>query len=229
MTESIIRFEQVSRVYPMGTRMLCALDNVSLDICVGEFIAVVGASGSGKSTLLNLASGIDKPTSGAVWVAGQRIDGMAENALAKWRRHHIGIVFQFFQLLPTLTALENVLLPLELSGARQNGSRQKAEQALARVGLTDRASQLPSELSGGEQQRVAIARALVNEPPILLADEPTGNLDSTTAQNIIDLLGELAATGRTIMLVTHEEQLARAAQRRVRMQDGRIVESTGWA
>jgi putative ABC transport system ATP-binding protein len=218
----IIKFEQVARVYTMGARTLYALAGVSLDIYPGEFVAVVGASGSGKSTLLNMAGGIDKPTAGAVWVEGLRIDGLDENTLAKWRRDHVGIVFQFFQLLPTLTALENVALPLELRGAARNGFRQKAEQALGRVGLAERARQLPSELSGGEQQRVAIARALINDPPILLADEPTGNLDSATSQNIIELLGQVAASGKTILLVTHEERLARAAGRIIHMRDGRI-------
>jgi putative ABC transport system ATP-binding protein len=222
MTEPIIKFENVTRVYAMGTRILYALCEVSLQVCPGEFVAVVGPSGSGKSTLLNMAGGIDKPTSGQVWVAGRRIDGMDENALAKWRRDHVGIVFQFFQLLPTLTALENVMLPLELRGGNLNGSRRKAEEALLRVSLAERAQQLPSELSGGEQQRVAIARALINDPPLLLADEPTGNLDSATTQTIIDLLGELADSGKTIMLITHEERLAETAHRIVRMRDGRI-------
>jgi putative ABC transport system ATP-binding protein len=220
--DSIIKFVDVTRVYTMGRRTLYALCQVTLEILAGEFVAVVGPSGSGKSTLLNMAGGIDKPTSGEVWVAGDRIDGMSENSLAKWRRDRVGIVFQFFQLLPTLTALENVMLPLELRGAGVNGSRQKAEAALSRVGLDERAQQLPSELSGGEQQRVAIARALINDPPILLADEPTGNLDSMTTRSIIDLLGELARTGKTILLITHEEQLAEAAHRTVHMRDGKI-------
>ncbi len=208
----------------MGARTLRALDSVSLQVDPGEFTAIVGASGSGKSTLLNLAAGIDKPTTGEVWVAERRIDLLGENALAKWRRSHVGIVFQFFQLLPTLTALENVRLPLELSGAAREGLAEKAEGALARVGLADRMAQLPSELSGGEQQRVAIARALINDPPLLLADEPTGNLDSATSGTIINLLCELAAAGKTILLVTHEEHLARAARRVVRMRDGRIID-----
>lgn len=220
--QPIIKFDNVTRVYKMGARTLYALCEVTLDVLEGEFVAVVGPSGSGKSTLLNMAGGIDKPSSGQVWVAGQRIDGMDENSLAKWRRDHVGIVFQFFQLLPTLTALENVMLPLELRGSGGNGSRQKAQTSLARVGLAERGDQLPSELSGGEQQRVAIARALINEPPILLADEPTGNLDSTTTRAIIGLLSELAAAGKTILLITHEEELARAAHRKVRVRDGKI-------
>ncbi len=222
MMEPIVKFENVTRVYTMGTRTLYALCSVSLQIQMGEFVGVIGPSGSGKSTLLNMAGGIDKPTSGEVWVAGQRIDGMDENALAKWRRDHVGIVFQFFQLLPTLTALENVMLPLELRGGGLDGFRWKAAEALSRVGLADRAQQLPSELSGGEQQRVAIARALINDPPLLLADEPTGNLDSATTGTIIGLLGELANTGKTILLITHEEKLAQRAHRIVRMRDGKI-------
>lgn len=222
LAEPIIKFENVTRVYRMGVRTLYALCEVSLEVMPGEFVAVVGPSGSGKSTLLNMAGGIDKPTSGQVWVAGQRIDGLDENSLAKWRRDHVGIVFQFFQLLPTLTALENVMLPLELKGSGGNASRQKAKASLARVGLTDRMDQLPSELSGGEQQRVAIARALINDPPILLADEPTGNLDSVTTRAIIELLAGLAAAGKTILLITHEEELARVAHRTVHVRDGKI-------
>lgn len=220
----IITVINASRLYKMGARTLTALDDVSLDIRGGEFVAIVGPSGSGKSTLLNIIGGIDKPTAGQVWVAEERIDRLSENSLAIWRRTHVGIVFQFFQLLPTLTALENVTLPLELSGAAHNGYRARAAQILARVGLADRETQLPSELSGGEQQRVAIARALVNDPPILLADEPTGNLDTTTAMSIVDLLRELAQAGKTIVLITHEQNLAQAAGRVVRMRDGKIEE-----
>lgn len=220
----IITVKNASRLYTMGARTLTALDDVSLEVIAGEFVAIVGPSGSGKSTLMNVIGGIDKPTAGQVWVAQERIDRLSENALAIWRRTHVGIVFQFFQLLPTLTALENVTLPLELSGAARNGYRSRAARMLARVGLTDRETQLPSELSGGEQQRVAIARALVNDPPILLADEPTGNLDTTNAMSIVDLLGELAQSGKTIVLITHEQNLARAAGRIVRMRDGKIEE-----
>src|SRR5919199_4438169 len=220
--EPLISLKKVSRVYTMGARTLHALREVSLEIGAGEFVAMVGPSGSGKSTLLNLIGGIDKPTTGEVWVQGRRIDPLDENALAKWRREHVGIVFQFFQLLPTLTALENVMLPLELRGATRDGYRDRAEAMLARVGLAERASQLPSELSGGEQQRVAIARALVNDPPILLADEPTGNLDTATAGSIIELLAELGRTGKTIVLITHELNLAQSAHRIIHMRDGRI-------
>ncbi len=224
----LIRLENVTRAYVMGGRTLYALRGVSLYIHAGEFVAIVGPSGSGKSTLLNLIGGIDKPDTGSVWVGDQQIDVLNENALAKWRGEHVGIVFQFFQLLPTLNALENVMLPMELRGTLGNhraSRHDRALAALARVGLSERATQLPSELSGGEQQRVAIARALANDPPILLADEPTGNLDTETGQLVIALLLELNRTGKTIILVTHEEGLARAASRRVRVRDGHIVET----
>ncbi len=220
---ALIDVRNATRMYTMGTRTLYALRDVSMTVAHGEFVAVVGPSGSGKSTLLNLVSGIDKPTSGEVWVDGTRIDTLGENALAIWRRNHIGIVFQFFQLLPTLTALENVSLPMELRGDARQNRRARAEAMLERVGLGARMAQLPSELSGGEQQRVAIARALVNDPPLLLADEPTGNLDSANAEGILTLLHELAETGKTILLITHELNLARAAQRMVVMRDGGIV------
>ncbi|CAG0957159.1 sulfonate transport system ATP-binding protein [Anaerolineae bacterium] len=226
MQETLIRFENVTRVYTMGQRKLFALREVSLAIAAGEFVAIVGPSGSGKSTFLNLISGIDKPDTGRVFVDEREVSAMGENALAKWRGAKIGIVFQFFQLLPTLTALENVMLPMELRNTFSNHRRERANTALARVGLAERAAQLPSELSGGEQQRVAIARALANDPPILLADEPTGNLDSDTGKRVVELLGELNRAGKTIVLVTHEETLARAASRVVPMRDGRVVEES---
>ncbi|MBI4787481.1 MAG: ABC transporter ATP-binding protein [Chloroflexi bacterium] len=223
---SVIRLENVTRAYTMGGRTLYALRGVSLDIGAGEFLAIVGPSGSGKSTLLNLIGGIDKPDTGHVWVDQIHVSAMGENALAKWRGDKIGIVFQFFQLLPTLNALENVMLPMELRNSFANNRRARARAVLERVGLGDRATQLPSELSGGEQQRVAIARALANDPPILLADEPTGNLDTETGQRVIELLAELNQAGKTIVLVTHEEQLARTAKRVIRVRDGHIVEQT---
>jgi len=224
MQTSLIRLHNVTRAYTMGARKLYALRDATLEIRAGEFVAVVGPSGSGKSTLLNLVGGIDKPDTGSVWVNDSQVDTMSENALAKWRGRYIGIVFQFFQLLPTLTALENVMLPMELRNTFSDHRRERALTSLERVGLADRATQLPSELSGGEQQRVAIARALVNDPPILLADEPTGNLDSETGARIVALLAELNRAGKTIILVTHEETLARAASRIVRVRDGRVME-----
>ena len=222
--DPFIRLENVTRSYTMGQRQLFALRNVSLEIRAGEFVAVVGPSGSGKSTLLNLIGGIDKPDSGSVWVDGMHVNIKSENTLAKWRGEKIGIVFQFFQLLPTLTALENVILPMELRHSFSNHRAERAAAALARVGLAERATQLPSELSGGEQQRVAIARALANDPPILLADEPTGNLDTETGSSVVELLAELNRGGKTIILVTHEETLARAASRIIRVRDGHLQE-----
>ncbi len=222
---ALIRLEHVTRAYAVGARQLFALRDVSLEINAGQFVAIVGPSGSGKSTLLNLIGGIDKPDTGSVCVAGTPVNTLGENALAKWRGEKIGIVFQFFQLLPTLTALENVMLPMELRNSYGAQRRERAREALARVGLADRATQLPSELSGGEQQRVAIARALVNDPPILLADEPTGNLDSETGSRVVTLLADLNRGGKTIVLVTHEETLARSTGRVVRVRDGQLCEA----
>jgi len=223
MQTPLIQIEKVTRAYVMGARTLYALRDVSLTIHAGEFVAIVGPSGSGKSTLLNIIGGIDKPNAGRVCVAGVEISALGENALARWRGEHVGIVFQFFQLLPTLTALENVMLPMELRNAFPNDRRARALNALMRVGLSERANQLPSELSGGEQQRVAIARALINDPPILLADEPTGNLDTQTSEQVIKLFSDLHRAGKTIVLVTHEHALAHVASRIAFMRDGRIV------
>jgi putative ABC transport system ATP-binding protein len=220
--QHLIRLEGVSRVYQLGQRTLTALCDVDLSIDAGEFVAVVGPSGSGKSTLLNVISGIDRPTSGRVIVGGVEVSRLDENSLARWRGETIGIVFQFYQLLPTLTALENVLLPMEFRGTFPGRRRERALAALATVDLADKADQLPSELSGGEQQRVAIARALANDPPILLADEPTGNLDSASGQRVVELLAGLHRAGKTIVLVTHEEHLTAVAGRVIQMQDGRI-------
>lgn len=222
--DPLIKLDHVTRAYFVGVRTLYALHDVSLEIRPGEFIALVGPSGSGKSTMLNLIGGIDKPDEGNVWVDGFQVNVQNENTLSKWRGGKIGIVFQFFQLLPTLTALENVMLPMELRNTFSNHRRERAAAALERVGLAERATQLPSELSGGEQQRVAIARALANDPPILLADEPTGNLDSETGARIVELLAELNHAGKTIVLVTHEEALARVAERIVRVRDGHVAE-----
>ncbi len=205
-----------------------ALREVSLRVQRGEFVAVVGPSGSGKSTLLNLIAGIDRPTGGEVWVKGRRIDTLSENALARWRGAEVGIVFQFFQLLPTLTVFENVLLPMQLRslwGATSDPDRTR--DILAQVGMSPHLDKLPSELSGGERQRVALARALINDPPILIADEPTGNLDSKTGADIIRLFRAQHAAGKTVILVTHERRLANVATRRVRMLDGRIQPGDG--
>ena len=227
MTEhqnAFIKLNQVTRSYAVGTRRLYALWDISLDIRAGEFVAIVGPSGSGKSTLLNLIGGIDKPDEGDVFVDNFHVNAQSENALARWRGAKIGIVFQFFQLLPTLTALENVMLPMELRNTFREHRRARAYTTLEQVGLADHASKLPSELSGGEQQRVAMARALANDPPILLADEPTGNLDTDTGSRIVQMLADLNQAGKTIILVTHEEALARAASRIVHVRDGHLSE-----
>jgi putative ABC transport system ATP-binding protein len=224
--EALIQLRDVVKVYQMGRKEFVALKGVTLDIYKGEFVSIVGPSGSGKSTILNVITGIAKPTSGRVWVGGMAIDRLSENELAKWRGDTVGIVFQFFQLLPTLTALENVVLPLDLMG-KIKGSQAKQEWALeclARVGLASHAHHLPSELSGGEQQRVAIARALVNDPPILLADEPTGNLDSAAGEAVVQLLADLHHQGKTVILITHDRSLAGQAERIVQVLDGRFVE-----
>jgi putative ABC transport system ATP-binding protein len=224
--KALIQLRDVVKVYQMGRREFVALKGVTLDIYAGEFVSIVGPSGSGKSTILNITTGITKPTSGQVWVGGIAIDHLSENELAKWRRDNVGIVFQFFQLLPTLTALENVVLPLDLMG-KVKGTKAKQEwalQCLTRVGLESHAHHLPGELSGGEQQRVAIARALANDPPILLADEPTGNLDSEAGEAVVQLLADLHRQGKTVILITHDRSLAGRAERIVQILDGLIVE-----
>ncbi len=222
-----IRLEKVEKVYPMGQRRYQALGGVDLEIRPGEFAAIVGPSGSGKSTILNMITGIDRPSAGTVTVGSTRLDTLNENRLARWRGEYIGIVFQFFQLLPTLTALENVLLPLHLRGvkARWQGeeARQRALANLELVGLSNHAHHLPAELSGGEQQRVAIARALANDPPILVADEPTGNLDTQTGEKIFSIFRRLSQEGKTIIYVTHDQHLAEQAARLIQVRDGLIV------
>ncbi len=222
-----IKLVDVEKVYPMGPRQYQALKGINLDIKPGEFVAIVGPSGSGKSTILNIISGIDHPSQGTVTVGGTQLSRLNENRLARWRGEFIGIVFQFFQLLPTLTALENVMLPLHLRGfkARWQGPelRRRALANLDLVGLLDHAGHLPAELSGGEQQRVAIARALANDPPLIVADEPTGNLDTLTGEMIFSIFRRLAAEGKTIVYVTHDEKLARQASRLVQVRDGLIA------
>ncbi|MDQ7030845.1 MAG: ABC transporter ATP-binding protein [Ardenticatenia bacterium] len=215
---AVVRLERVSRHFRAGQEIVRALDDVSMTVAPGEFVAIVGPSGSGKSTLLSLIAGLDRPTSGQVWVAGQRIDRLDEDALARWRRRGVGIVFQFFQLLPTLTALENVMLPLALAG--HPDPRARATALLERLEVGNRLHHLPAELSGGEQQRVAIARAVANRPPLLLADEPTGNLDARTGHTIMAILEDLHRQGQTILLVTHDTRLAARADRRLELRDG---------
>ena len=220
---ALIEIRDLRKVYPMGGEEVRALDGVDLDLERGEYVAVMGASGSGKSTLMNLLGCLDTPTSGHYRLNGTPVEELDDEALAAIRNKEIGFVFQTFNLLPRTSALENVELPLVYSGMPRRERRQRARQALERVGLGDRVEHRPNELSGGQRQRVAIARALVNEPSILLADEPTGNLDSATSAEIMELFGELSAAGNTIILVTHEAEIAAHCRRQVVMRDGRIL------
>jgi len=218
----MIQIESMTKLYQMGDSVVRALDGVDLQIEQAEFVGITGASGSGKSTLMHLIGCLDRPTQGAYRLAGRRVDQLADRRLAKIRSEYIGFVFQTFNLVNRTSALDNVRLPLIY--ARRHSTRKLAMRALERVGLARRAGHKPSELSGGERQRVAIARALVNNPPLLLADEPTGNLDSRTGEQILELFHGLHADGVTIVLVTHEMAMAAQAQRVIRMRDGRIVE-----
>ncbi len=222
---SIIRTEDLARYYQMGPSVIRAVDGVSLEIERGEFVALLGSSGSGKSTLLNLLAGLDRPTRGRVQVAGRDLGTLNREELAAYRRHQVGMVFQAFNLVPRMTLEENVELPLRFAEVERSERAQRVQQALARVGLLHRLGHRPSELSGGEQQRAALARALVNRPSILLADEPTGNLDSRTGEEILSLLAEWNRTlGMTVVLVTHERPLAeRFAQRILQMADGKLL------
>jgi putative ABC transport system ATP-binding protein len=220
----LIELAGVEKVYRMGKVDYRALRGVDLSIAAGELVAVVGPSGSGKSTILNMITGIDRPTAGTVAVDGRRIDRLSEEELAVWRGANVGIIFQFFQLLPTLSALENAVLPLDF--ARRGSKRERFERArhnLELVGLGDKLDHLPAELSGGEQQRVAIARSLAADPRLIVGDEPTGNLDSVTADEMFDLLQRLNAEGKTILFVTHDRELAKRAQRVVTIRDGVVV------
>ena len=226
-TEVQVCTENISKVIASKSARTVILDSISFSISTGSLFAINGPSGSGKSTLLNILTGIDRPTTGRVLFAGQELGNMSENKLAKWRGRHVGIVFQFFQLLPTLTAQENVLLALELGGLIPHRQRrERAMECLELVGLEDYARRLPSELSGGQQQRVAIARALANDPPVLVADEPTGNLDSKTALQVFDLLETLTGRDKTVIFVTHDRDLAARAHDRLDLLDGRIVAGT---
>ncbi len=221
MTQPRIELRQLTRRLPSGDRELTILDHVDLTIEPGEFVAVLGPSGSGKSTLLALMAGLDRPTSGEIRIDGAPIQAMSEDELALLRRRKIGFVFQSFQLLSNLTARENVLLPIELLGLSNPFAR--AEELLAAVGLADRGHHYPSQLSGGEQQRVALARAFAARPPILLADEPTGNLDGATGRRVLELLTELRAReGTTLVLVTHDPAVAALAGRQIHLLDGRV-------
>jgi putative ABC transport system ATP-binding protein len=224
--QNVISLEGVTKTYQSSAPP--ALDHVTLTVAAGEVVAVMGPSGSGKSTLLNLIAGLDRPDSGTVTVAGQRIDKLGETALARFRARHVGIIFQFFNLLDDLTVWDNVLLPAQLAGAAKRAAKAKAAELLDRMGLGAHREHYPARLSGGQRQRVAIARSLVNSPELLLADEPTGALDTASGQEIGNLLRELNAGGQTLVLVTHDPALAsRYAARAVRIVDGRVATATG--
>ncbi len=222
MSTPVIDLIDVNKAYRSGTLSVQALQDVNLTIDVGEFVAIVGPSGSGKSTLMHIIGCLDVPTSGAYLLGGEDVSTLDEDRLAEIRNRQIGFVFQQFNLLPSLPAWRNVELPLAYSGMQRRERRERALAALAQVGLADRVDHRPGELSGGQQQRVAVARALVTEPALILADEPTGNLDSASSTEILALLNDLHSAGRTIVLITHDRDIAETAERRVRIFDGRL-------
>jgi ABC-type lipoprotein export system ATPase subunit len=223
---ALLAAQEVSKIYQMGSNSVTALDNVSLEINEGEFVAIQGTSGSGKSTLLNMLGGLDHPTKGEVFFASRPLGPFTKKEMARYRRYSVGMIFQNFNLIPTMTGRENVSLALAFGGLRGQQRRERSRELLARVGLGDRLEHKPSELSGGEQQRVAIARALANNPKVLLADEPTGNLDSIRARELLALMREMVnQDSLTILMVTHDHELANSfADRIVFMKDGKIVE-----
>ena len=224
--DALIDLKNVSKAYETEAGEFLALRNVNLQVDPGEFVAVIGKSGSGKSTLINMITGIDHPTGGDIVIADTKINGLSEGKMAQWRGKNMGIVFQFFQLLPTLTVLENVILPMDFCNLYS--SKERVKRALSLLEMVEipkaQAGKLPSQLSGGQQQRVAIARALANDPKIIAADEPTGNLDSKTAELVFDLFGRLVDSGKTIMMVTHDRDLAKKVQRTLVISDGEIIE-----
>jgi len=226
---SLVSLRDVRRDYALGAERVHALQGVTLDVDDGDYVSIVGPSGCGKSTLLNLIGVIDQPTSGTVEIGGRRVDDMSDWEATSFRLHNIGFVFQRFYLLPILSALENVALPMAEANMPREERRARAAELLAYVGLSNRERHRPAELSGGEQQRVAIARALANHPSLLLADEPTGELDAHTGAEVISLFQRLNADGTTIVVVTHDEDLADAARHKIHMRDGRIVDAIGEA
>jgi len=220
----LIELHQLVKIYDTSAGFFTALDGVDLTIEKGEFVSIVGKSGSGKTTLINMVTGIDQPTSGEIFVAGTAVHTLNENQIANWRGVTIGVVFQFFQLLPTLTVLENVRLPMDFCNIHSREERtRRAINLLELIGIAEHANKLPSRLSGGYQQRAAIARALANDPPIIATDEPTGNLDSRSAEVVIHLFDELVEKGKTILMVTHDAELSRRAMRTIHLADGKVI------
>ena len=220
----VVQVIEVVKSFPVGDSKVTVLKGISFDVTPGEFVSIVGPSGNGKSTLLNMITGIDRPTAGQVIVTGQEVHKLSENRLAAWRGQHVGIVFQFFQMLPALSLLQNIMLPMDL--ANKYAPRERRERAmhlLGLVGLQDQAHKLPGMVSGGQQQRAAIARALANDPELLVADEPTGNLDTRNANDVFDLFSKLIEQGKTLLVVTHDKDLARRVPRVVEIIDGRIT------
>jgi putative ABC transport system ATP-binding protein len=220
---SLISLQQVRKVYKTKAGPLEVLKGVDLNVNVGEFVAIVGPSGSGKSTLINMVTGIDRPTDGEVHIAGERLTHMNENQVAKWRGKNVGVVFQFFQLLPTLTVLENVMMPMNYTGTYKGKRRERALEMLELVDLPDVMNKYPSQISGGQQQRAAIARALVNDPKLIVGDEPTGNLDSVSAGLVFGLFEELVDQGKTIVMVTHDKDLAGMIPRVEEVRAGQLI------
>jgi putative ABC transport system ATP-binding protein len=220
---ALINLQDVVKTYETGAGDVTVLKDITLKVGEGEFIGVVGPSGSGKSTLLNMITGIDRPTGGEVFVGHEAVHTLSENQLARWRGRNIGVIFQFFQLLPTLTILENVMLPMDFCNVYKRRERkQRALHLLEQVGIAEHAHKLPSALSGGEQQRAAIARALANDPPLIVADEPTGNLDTATANEVFEMFDDLVEQGKTLMVVTHDRSLSARAERVLHLLDGRV-------
>lgn len=220
----IVRLEDVYKSYPMGDEEIRVLKGISFGVQAGSFLAIVGQSGNGKSTLLNMITGIDHPTSGKVVVAGHALHTMNENQLAGWRSQYMGIVFQFFQLIPSLNLLQNIIMPMDFAGRLSRAERRdRARDLLELVGLADQEQKLPANISGGQQQRAAIARALANDPPLIVADEPTGNLDNQTSEEVFSLFSKLVKQGKTLIMVTHNLELARRVPRRIEIENGLIA------
>jgi putative ABC transport system ATP-binding protein len=221
---TLIDLRRVVKSFENTAGTFTALKGVDLQVSAGEFVAIVGKSGSGKSTLLNMLTGIDRPTSGEIYIGGTPVHSLDEGQIARWRGRNVGVVFQFFQLLPTLTVIENVILPMDFCNTYPSREREaRARQLLELVDVAEQADKLPNTLSGGQQQRVAIARALANDPPILVADEPTGNLDTRTAADVFRLFQDLAAGGKTVLMVTHERDVSRLVGRTITINDGKIA------